>query len=376
MTCAMICHNNLAEESLINEFLFSSEQTLFPAENVLANKRAYKTWRSNGYFKVTSSNNQIVFKEGILASDVIATIAVGEYTTRAAFLLAVADALTAAGDNTYTATVDSNLMTVITSDLSTNFYFGLIGDSVDFTALDLLGYSAIEYGGSDSYTAEQIVLHTMEFLEFDLGVATEVQAAILLGRCDQEFGLSSNAQITLKINETASWDSPEYSEALTWNEFGVYTLDADGVFPIRRRVRIEIVDPQNPNGYIELASVFVGTLQEFERASPQFGFNDTVQDLTAVLDLMGGSLIGDRRPRYSEIQYNLNFLTNQDKEDLQDIYERFGLIRPLFFIFDENETLGTEAERMVRLMRFTGPLSFTKESARIWTVGMRLREEL
>lgn len=374
MTCAMICHNNFAEESLINEFIYSSEQTLFPASNVLADKKPYKTWRSNGYFEVTSLNNTIVFSEDRGATLLNATITIGIYSSRSSFLAAVKNAMDAAGDNTYTVSLDSEFKVKITSNLGVTGYFGIYATSASFTALDLLGFSRIDYEGFASYTAEQVVLHTMEFLEFDLGVATEVQSVILLGRCDQEFGLSSNAQITLKISETNAWDSPEYSETLTWTEFGVYTLNVDGITTPRRRLRIEIIDAQNTNGYIELASVFVGTLQQFERASPQFGFNDTVQDTTKVLDSIGGSLIADRRTRYSQIGYNLNFLTNQDKEDLQDIYERFGLIRPLFFIFDENETLGTVAERMVRLMQFTGPLTFTKESARIWTVGMTLRE--
>jgi hypothetical protein len=372
----MICHNNLAEESLINAFSFSSEQTLYPAENVLADKKAYKTWRSNGCFEVTSANNTIIFMEDT-ASNYTATIAVGTYSSRTAFNAAVKAALEAVGDNTYSVSVDADFKTVITSNLVTGgSVFSLIGTDPLFTALPLLGYSASDYIGLDSYTASTVVLHTLEYLEFDFGVATEVQSVILLGNTDKAFGLSSSAIVTVQINETANWSSPEFEETLTWSEFGIYTLNADGLFTPRRRLRIKIVDPQNANGHIELASVFVGTLQAFERAAPQFGFTDTVQDLTVVLDSIGGSLIADRRPRYSENTYSLNFMTNQDKEDLQDIYERYGLTRPLFFIFDENETLGTEAERMVKLMRFTGPLGFTKESSRIWNITMRLREEL
>ncbi len=89
------------------------------------------------------------------------------------------------------------------------------------------------------------------WLEADLGAAKQVEAAVLL-----DHNLTSGATITLKAdNEDGSWASPDWSQALTWNEGAiVYFLDQT-----YRYWRLEIDDPDNPDGYIELGELFLGT---------------------------------------------------------------------------------------------------------------------
>jgi hypothetical protein len=74
----------------------------------------------------------------------------------------------------------------------------------------------------------------------------------------QDHNLSSGATITHMANSVNSWTSPPYSQVLTWNqEIIVYYFNNSYQYD-----RLEINDPSNPDGYIEIGELFIGTYLE------------------------------------------------------------------------------------------------------------------
>ena len=373
----MICSTNyLSSEDVVNAFDYSSQNSISVATNVFGDKRAYKTWRSSGYFNITSSNNVLIFRESV-GVDLTATVAVAEYTSRTALNTALKTALEAAGVATYTITVDSQFRTVITSNLGGGAtVFEIRGADVLSTIISSLGYAASNLSGAATYTASTVVLHHNEWLEFDFGVATALQAVIVHCNRHRPFGVSENGTITIQMNDTSNWATPSYTEVLTITDFGAYTFNASNIATARRFLRVLFSDPANVNGYIEISKIFAGNVTTFERASAQFGLKDTVTNVVLSEVTIGGSVISDNRYYVSEIDYELGFLTKGDKETLEDIYSTYGLHTPLFFIFDDDGYISGTPQRMVRLMRFTDSLSFAIISPNVWEVSISLREEI
>jgi hypothetical protein len=85
MGCFKFLTDNLADADQYANLYESSEQSSFPATNVLNKVRRTKVWRTNGYFKVTSSNNVMIFRDASGGADKTATITVGEYVSTTAF---------------------------------------------------------------------------------------------------------------------------------------------------------------------------------------------------------------------------------------------------------------------------------------------------
>ena len=387
MSCCMICSDNQVDSELLNGLTASSSNPNFPVTNVQADKAAYKVWRGAGNYVIDDTNDQIVFRD-IGTTDIIATMAHGTYNRTT--LAAAADAaMEAVGAAAYTVAFNAtSFKWEFTSDQSGGgTAFQLMADDADFTSRDVFGLGDTAYQtasfGSNTHTADFISIHTDEWIECDHGTPVLIQAAIIKGRAGKRFGLSSSAVIEFQINETNNWTTPEYSATLTWTEFGSYLAATnaqiragEGLFEARRYTRWRIRDPQNANGYVEVSKIFAGQMVVFEKGSPQFPFEEGVNNLSVTTKSIGGVKSTNIYPRQETRRYQIAFMTNADKELLQDVYKKYGEDRALFFIFDDNETLSATPEREVMLMRFMQEPTWQKENPKNWSAALFLEEEL
>jgi hypothetical protein len=388
MSLCMICSDNQIDSELLNAAIdASSENPDFPVENVQADFPAYKVWRSAGNYVIDDDNDTIVFRDDA-STDLLAVIAHGTYT-RATLATAALAALNAAGVAVYTVTFNSTLFKwVFTSDQSGGATaFQIRADDVLCTAAAVFGLGDSAYAdssfGTISYTADFISIHTDEWILCDHGTPVDHQAAIIKGRAGKRFGLSSSATIEFQMNETSNFENPEYSETLTWSEFGSYvvadydTLKAgNGLFEARRWSRWRLRDPANSKGYVEVSKIFAGRLLVFEKGAAQFPFEEGVNNLSQTVKSIGGVKSTNVYPRQETRRFTTAFMTPADKELLQDVYKKYGDERPLFFIFDRNSTLSATPQREVMLMRFVQAPSWVKENAKSFASTLFLEEEL
>jgi hypothetical protein len=97
------------------------------------------------------------------------------------------------------------------------------------------------------------VLASPEWIRRDLGSARQVTAVAIA-----DHNISSGATIALAGNSADSWAAPAYSLALAWAADTIVAF-LDQTY---RYWRLEIDDPTNPDGYIEVGDWFLGSYFE------------------------------------------------------------------------------------------------------------------
>lgn len=375
------------EDTNLVAYEFSSEDADFPAENVLNRNRRSKVWRTAGYFEIESGSNTIVFSEDGGSTPLTATITADEYTSNAAFRAAVKAALEAASVNSVTYTVaHTNSKFVITSNGNGGATLDLLWTDAGSTDMaDILGYSdASDDSGALTYTADVIRIHTSEWITFDLGTAANPTDFILVGG-DRNAALpiSPGATIYLYGSPVNNFNGvPPVSYTLTYNDEAVYTSNNDGLDTAMsgaRFWRVEIVDRDNANGYIELGAVFLGNhafTGTDTRGCAQFPFNFSPIDRSDVIFSEGGQNFSDKNPQAEDFSLTFSALEKEEAEILVDIFRDYGKVTPFFLSLDQNQVFSTSVNRWIRYVQFQGEPSLSLTNPNFFTMQAKFLEVL
>lgn len=380
MTRSRILDDNLLNLDILTNASVSSAQAAFPVLNLYNQQRRSKVWRSDGYWEITSANNTIVFRETI-GVDLTATITADEYSSNATFFAAVKAALEAAGASTYTVSRDTTTKKVkIASDIGGGGgIFQLRWASS--TAGATMGFDATSTDtGDDEYLADEIKTGTGEWIKWDFGISTNPQAFVLIGKRNQPIQISPSAVITLQANGTDVWSDPEYEQTLTFDD-KVITLfkdeDDDGLHTEALRYwRVLITDLDNPLGYVELGSAFLGNFWEPTRGAIQIPFNGSYVDRSITVFSEGGQTFSDIREKTEMFNVEWKGLTITEKEKIDEIFERFGLSLPFFVSIDPTPAMSSAANYFLRFVKFETAPTYILESPENFSCSMTLREEL
>jgi len=380
MGCLRIYNRNFVEDGIVANKYFSSEQSLYPASNLYNKYRRGKVWRSGGYWDLSSGDYKLVFRESV-GVDLIATVVNAEYVTTSTFIAAIKTALDAAGASTYTVVQDTTTNKIkITSDGSGGGgIFQLILTDPDSALLaGVTGFdTAANLTGALTYTADELKIHTSEWLKWDFGIPTNPEAFTILGNRNKPLTLSPSAVIKLQGNETDNWSSPSFEQTLEFNDYTIALQDSAGLHtgPLRYW-RMYVEDRANPLGYIEAGYVFLGDAFDATRGAPQFPLQDEIIDQSEAVVSESGQVFFNKKQKYTNISVEWFALTKQEREDLEDIFETFGNSQPLVFSIDANEAFSTEFQSWVKFCFFEGRPQFRLVSPNNFALQMNLREAL
>lgn len=370
--CVRICNLSYSDADVVNSRDVSSEDTTYPFNNVDLEKPRTKVWRSTGYWNVTLSNNGIVFNEG--ASNLTASITVGEYAGVTSFCAAIKSALEASGANTYTVTQLSNKKIKITSSATP---FSLIWTDSGSTAYDLIGFAnSTDRTGASNYTADLIRIHEYEFMHWDMGVESKPKALVLVGPRNVPLKFSDTAVFTLEGSETDNFSSPSFSQIIEGDNEVIFA-QADDCFhtDALRFWRLKIVD-QNPTGYLEAGTVYLGSYTEFTNGKAIFPFDYGLVDRTDVIYSEGGQSFSNIKPKSAEFGIEYNFMSKDEVEEFREIFDTYGVHNPFFMIFDSPEYFTTSANRLVRLVRFKDAPKIALVRPNMFSMSLSFSEEL
>ena len=363
--------DNYFDSDLVNAITTSSENSTYPVTNSYRFQRRGKVFRFNGNVTVTSSNNQIYFNDG---SNQTATLTSGDYIMSTTFLVEIKAALEAASVDTFTVTYTNSKITIASSGGT----FQLLLTSANFTAEDILGFdNSADLTGALTYTSDNVVIHSQEWIEIDFGVPINPEAFILIGKRNETIKISPSANIKLQGNTTSNWGSPEYDQALTWGENVIYISNSDGLHTQPLRFwRFYIEDSKNAFGYIELSNIFLGNGFVPARGCPQFGLKNNLTDQSVTVYSDSGISLSDVRPQTQQIDFEFKFMTIVDNEELQFIFDVYGTARPFFIILDENEVFSTNSGDWVKYVKFVREPSISIDSPANFSSSISIREEL
>lgn len=360
----------------------SSENASYPATNVWDLSRRKRVWRSAGYWNITSSTNVFIFQESI-GVNLTATVTADEYATDALFLTALAAAFNGATGKvgTYTATRDATTNRIkITQSVSGGAaVFRLISTSASSTIAALLGYdTAADYTGATAYIAEILKIHTSEHLRWDMGFPVVMNAVIAVADRGRPLRITPSATVKIKGNLTNDFVTPLVSVTCTVLDYilGYVDLDGLGSAVACRYWELEIVDPSNPYGYVELGAIFAGTKATITRGSPVFPLEVNDEDLSQRAYSEGGQTNTGRRSKYESFTLNWGGLDKASYEELQSVFETYGIHSSFFICIDQGGAVGTDPLLWTRLVKFTEGPKKRSDRPGLWALPWQLKEEL
>ena len=151
----------------------------------------------------------------------------------------------------------------------------------------------------------------------DLGTAKEVQAVII-----QDHNLTSNAEITLKARGDTSWHfttstSEPVDETITWQSGKIlhYVVSSSNT---QRYWRVDILDANNPDGYIELGNLYLGPYDEMVR-NAAIGYKQTETVIgSRNIDPYG---VEDNRFRNRQKTWQYKLPASTDIETLEGVFD-------------------------------------------------------
>lgn len=366
---------NYVDLSLLANSDVSSQQTAFPVTNAYNLNRRSKLWRSNGHFEIKTGQNTIVFNEG--GSDLTATVAVGNYSSTSSFMAAIDNAFTSApgAAGSYAISQNSNLKFVITKSAGTlNIKWTHVNSSYMAT---ILGFdTAFDSTGSLSYTADMLRINTDEWILWDLGLASNPTAFLMCDQRNRPIRLSPGGVFTLEGNETNNFSTPSYSTTLTYDDQAIAVINDAGLHTNGLRYwRIRFRD-QNPLGYIQIGSFFLGESFSPGRGRVQFPFNAEYIDRSEIVTSEGGQSFGDVFEQTESYNPQWLGLQKDDIEMLDSIFAKYGTVFPFFASMDTASAFSTIANRRIKFVRFSDEPKYSLESPNNFTCQMQLLEQL
>ncbi|AMR77687.1 hypothetical protein A2G96_08030 [Cupriavidus nantongensis] len=143
------------------------------------------------------------------------------------------------------------------------------------------------------------------------------------------------------------WEMPLNSNAALYGgDVKATAYFADHV--AARRVEIEVIDLDNPAGYIDQARLVVGQYWEPEHNAELGSARVSVIDTSKVSRADSGDPVVDRGTLHSALAFDMTWLDPEDRARLAHILRGCGLYRPLFIsIYPESEDVLTEQDCMI-----------------------------
>lgn len=380
MGCSRIMTTNYLDPDLVSNSYVSSEQTAFPVSNLYNAQRRSKVWRSNGFWEVTTSNNTIIFNESA-GVDLTATLTVDDYTSTTSFLAAVKTALDAAGVSTYTVSQDSTTkkIKIVSNGVGGTGIFTIKWtdpDSAGFAALTGFDTSADDTG-SLTYMADELKIHSSEWVKWDFGISTNPTSFILIGPRNSPIKISPTAVLKLQGNETNVWDDPSFETTLTYDDEVISLFNEDGFHTEALRYwRLYIEDKSNGNGYVEIGSLFLGIYFQATRGAISFPLTGNYVDRSLTSFSEGGQTFSDVRQKTEILSFEWRLLTKSEKEEIDDIFNNNGISYPFFVQLDPDLAFSSRSAKYIRFVKFDSAPVYILETANNYTCQMVLREEL
>jgi hypothetical protein len=339
----------------------SSEHLSFPAENV-QHRWFVKPWRSRygaasgwGLFRITAAKNILTFSEG--GGNLTATITTGDYDADS-ICIEIKTQMEVAGALTYTVTYDdtTNLFTIAGSGA-----FILVLSVTTNSIFPALGWAAaVNTASLASHTAPAVRIHTEEELRFDLGSSYNLYFISI-----KNHNLQSGATIQVRFYSDAFITLAE-TATLTWKAGLVVSL----LNQYYRYVAVHVVDPDNPDLYVEMGRVWIGAYFQ-----PRIGFSmerERVQnDPSVIAESENGQVSTIQRTKFDTWSYNFEGVDPDDKDDIEDVFQEVGASKALFICEDPEAADLTLNTKYVTIVAW----QWDHLAGEWWKLALELKEE-
>lgn len=206
-------------------------------------------------------------------------------------------------------------------------------------------------------------------LVIDFG-SIETVNTFMIVPSSEGFGIET---LTLELNSTDSWGSPQYSQAITFNEeygFG-YATFADINVRFARLVMTSTL------GFCEVSKVFLGT-PSFDPASNDLaiGFSFKENDLSRRQSNEDGQEFVDIRSKKTELRGKIDYMNQSELDQIIRITDEVSVVHPLWLRIDET-TGANVADNPLRLSGYfksNTDLTYSNSAFGLYSLNMSFSE--
>jgi len=203
-----------------------------------------------------------------------------------------------------------------------------------------------------------------------------VSCFAIIGGSDDYLKLSNEAKITIKANSIKLFDGGEpLSIEVPVNELNIFANFSDEGHPNGYNYRfwqIDIDDSRNPDD-IEIAYIYLGDNTIIHR-NIATGFTYNIADNSQVSRSDSGKVFARKRPEQTRLSgTSIQFLSYEDKENLQRTVRKIGRHTPFLFVLDPTEAMENN-DNSIRPMYFDRTPSFRQQIRNIYSTTFGMSE--
>lgn len=348
----------------VKTFEASSQDVNFPLSNVLNNFRA-RPLKFTGRFEITSSNNKLYYNDG---TDKVATIPVGEYTSRASLASAIQAQMagfTVIWDGITRSFKISGPSHILKLSNQTNAIWLTIG-FIDLT----------DTASATMHVADECRLHwPYEFIKVDFGYYPNIGFFGLIADSSKDLNISNQAKIFIEANTIDDFNAPAISIELERTDRGVFKFFDDDDY-LYRFWRLRIEDNFNPNE-IEIGYLYLGEYSKFkEHYNDQGGINSN-NDRTDIIESESGQIYSFTKAKQRSYEsIALRFIDNVDKDYLKHIFNRAGLGNPFFISIDPKLEITTKLDDATFFAKFDDVPRYSHVVGNRYNTDFKIKEWL
>lgn len=226
-----------------------------------------------------------------------------------------------------------------------------------------------DYTFTDAFNDDRLsrvartVSDTSQTIIFDLLSAVVVSKLMI-----QKHNFTSGVTLTLEANATNVWTAPSYTTSLTYSADYIYK---DLVTPQTYRYwRLSISDASNPDDYIEISKVYLGSFVQFPHMA-----KDQKMPLTSTSSQSistSGQVYGNSGYFYRSASINFKNITDTERKAINTMFLSVDIISPVWIIIWESDlTLETPIYSIL-----TSDLQWQRADSigMKWTLTLNFRE--
>jgi hypothetical protein len=197
---------------------------------------------------------------------------------------------------------------------------------------------------------------------FDLLTAVAVSKVMI-----QDHNFTSGVTLTLEANATNVWTAPSYTTSLTYNATYIYKdLTTDQTY---RYWRLTVDDASNPDTYIEISKVFLGThLSCYMDTGIALDNNSN----SSTSKSTSGQLFGNRQLQYKAAKFMLSDINPTLRTQLKAFWAANDIVKPFWLLIWETD-LTVEEPIYCAL---TKPFNWSKQgvNGNLWTLAIEIEQ--
>lgn len=155
----------------------------------------------------------------------------------------------------------------------------------------------------------------------------------------------------------------------------ILAFDWGGVQQTYQYWRLEIEDPDNTDGFIELGYMFLGQYDEFD--APNNSTATSKVDPSVKRESYGGSFTAFQKPGFRRIDFQPSAIQQADRRTLSNIYDEVGIHKGLFVFLDPSNNRDVDGyHRLTVFGAFAGEFKVTHKAIDWYDVDSLVFEEI